>query len=45
MFGVKEAMSRGMADRVASLDQVIGAMVAGMPARSASRRRSALAFE
>jgi signal peptide peptidase SppA len=45
MFGAKDAMSRGMADRVATLDQVITGMVAGMPVRSASRRRSALAFE
>jgi|GEM_PF-7028385 len=46
MFGVKDAVSRGMADRVATLDQVIGGMVAQIPlARGVSRRRSALAFE
>ncbi|MGL3208698.1 S49 family peptidase [Bradyrhizobium sp. BR 1433] len=46
MFGAKEAISRGMADRVATLDQVIAGLVANAPAaRTATRRRSALAFE
>lgn len=45
VFGAKEAMARGMADRVATLDQVIAGMVAVTPSRSASRRRSSLAFE
>jgi signal peptide peptidase SppA len=45
VFGAKEAIARGMADRVATLDQVIAGMVAGIPARAAARRRSALAFE
>ncbi|WP_315759313.1 S49 family peptidase [Bradyrhizobium sp. SZCCHNRI2007] len=45
MFGARDAVARGMADRVATLDQVIGDMVARMPARSASRRRSALVFD
>ncbi|MBN8987432.1 MAG: S49 family peptidase [Rhizobiales bacterium] len=45
VFGAREAMARGMADRVATLDQVIGGLVAKMPTRAASRRRSALAFE
>jgi ClpP class serine protease len=34
MFGAKDAMARGMADRVATLDQVITGMVAKMPARA-----------
>jgi signal peptide peptidase SppA len=45
MFGAKEAVARGMADRVATLDQVIAGLVAATPTRSTSRRRSALAFE
>jgi signal peptide peptidase SppA len=45
VFGAKEAIARGMADRIATLDQVIAGMVAGMPTRSAPRRRSTLAFE
>jgi signal peptide peptidase SppA len=46
MFGARDAMARGMTDRVATLDQVISGMVAKMPTRAAaSRRRSALAFE
>ncbi|BCA04190.1 S49 family peptidase [Bradyrhizobium diazoefficiens] len=45
VFGAREALARGMADRVATLDQVIGGMVAKMPTRAVSRRRSALAFE
>jgi signal peptide peptidase SppA len=45
MFGARDAVARGMADRVATLDQVIAGMVAQMPSRAASRRRSALAFD
>jgi signal peptide peptidase SppA len=45
MFGAKEALARGMADRVGTLDQVISGLVAATPARAGSRRRSALAFE
>ncbi|MHC2666569.1 S49 family peptidase [Bradyrhizobium diazoefficiens] len=45
VFGAKEAMARGMVDRVATLDSVIAGMVAGMPSRTASRRRSALMFD
>jgi signal peptide peptidase SppA len=45
MFGAKDAVARGMADRVATLDQVIAGLVAATPTRAASRRRSALAFE
>jgi signal peptide peptidase SppA len=45
MFGAKDAVARGMADRVATLDQVVGGMVASVPSRSSARRRSALAFE
>jgi signal peptide peptidase SppA len=44
MFGARDALARGMADRIGTLDQVISGMVAKMPTR-ASRRRSALAFE
>jgi signal peptide peptidase SppA len=44
MFGSKDAVARGMADRVATLDQVIGGMLAGVPGRTSPRRRSALAF-
>ncbi|TIN82639.1 S49 family peptidase [Mesorhizobium sp.] len=43
VFGAREALARGMVDRVASLDDVIAGLVQRMPARS--RRRSALAFE
>jgi ClpP class serine protease len=43
MFGAREAVARGMADRVATLDQVVGSIVPAMPARS--RRRSALMFD
>lgn len=46
MFGAKEAVARGMADRVATLDQVVGGLVtAKTSVRSAPRRRSALVFE
>ncbi|BAL77041.1 S49 family peptidase [Bradyrhizobium cosmicum] len=45
VFGAKEALARGMADRVATLDSVIAGMVAGVPGRATSRRRSAFAFE
>jgi signal peptide peptidase SppA len=46
VFGSREAVSRGMADRVATLDQVITGIAAKMPApASRPRRRSAIAFE
>lgn len=47
VFGAREAVARGMADRVATLDEVITGLAAKMPAPAAarSRRRSALAFE
>ncbi|MGJ5036586.1 S49 family peptidase [Bradyrhizobium sp. HKCCYLRH3059] len=45
MFGARDAVARGMADRVATLDQVITGMVSRVPVRSASRRRSALVFD
>ncbi|APO53466.1 S49 family peptidase [Bradyrhizobium diazoefficiens] len=44
VFGAREAMARGMADRVATMSDVIAGMLPKPPARSA-RRRSALAFE
>ena len=44
VFGAREAVARGMADRVGTLDQVIAGMMPQAPARG-SRRRSALAFE
>jgi ClpP class serine protease len=43
VYGAREAVARGMADRVATLDEVIAGLAQKMPARS--RRRSALAFE
>ena len=43
VYGAREAVARGMADRVATLDEVIAGLVQKMPTRS--RRRSALAFE
>lgn len=47
VYGAREAVSRGMADRVATLDQVIGGLVQkfAASAQPARRRRSALAFE
>lgn len=45
MFGARDALARGMADRIGTLDQVISGMVAKMPTTRTSRRRSALAFE
>jgi signal peptide peptidase SppA len=46
MFGAKEATARGMADRVATLDQVVAGLVAKVSSRGAvSRRRSALLFD
>lgn len=44
VFGAREAMARGMADRVATMSDVIAGMLPKPPSRSA-RRRSALAFE
>jgi signal peptide peptidase SppA len=43
MFGAKEAVARGMADRIATLDHVLAGLVTNAPAR-ATRRRSMLAF-
>jgi ClpP class serine protease len=43
VFSAREAVARGMADRVATLDQVIAGLAQKMPTRA--RRRSALAFE
>jgi capsid assembly protease len=43
VYGAREAVARGMADRVATLDEVIAGLAQKMPTRS--RRRSALAFE
>lgn len=42
VFGAREALARGMADRIATLDDVIGGL---QQKRATSRRRSALAFE
>lgn len=44
VFGAREALARGMADRVGTLDQVIGSMVVQTP-KTAGRRRSALMFD
>ncbi|MBW7967567.1 S49 family peptidase [Bradyrhizobium sp. BR 10261] len=44
VFGARDAVARGMADRVGTLDQVISGMMPKGPTRAA-RRRSALAFE
>lgn len=44
VFGAREAVARGMADRVATLDDVIAGMAQKM-ASPRSRRRSALVFE
>jgi capsid assembly protease len=46
ILGAREGVSRGMADRVATIDEVIAGLAAKMPAPGAprSRRRSALAF-
>ncbi|MEH2705219.1 signal peptide peptidase SppA [Bradyrhizobium elkanii] len=45
MVGARDAVARGMADRIATLDQVIGVMLQQRSSRTSSRRRSALAFE
>ncbi|WP_038380281.1 S49 family peptidase, partial [Bradyrhizobium elkanii] len=45
MVGAREAVARGMADRIATLDQVIGGMLQQRAPRPSARRRSALAFE
>ncbi|MBR0695956.1 S49 family peptidase [Bradyrhizobium lablabi] len=45
MVGAREAVTRGMADRIATLDQIIGGMMQQRSTRPSSRRRSALAFE
>jgi signal peptide peptidase SppA len=45
MFGARDAVARGMADRVATFDQVVSGMVAKMPQRQVARRRSALLFD
>ena len=46
VFGTREALARGMADRSATLGQVISEMLPKPATRSnASRRRSTLAFE
>lgn len=42
VYGAREALSRGMVDRIATLDDVIGGL---QQKRTSSRRRSALAFE
>jgi signal peptide peptidase SppA len=44
VFGAREAVSRGMADRVATFDEVISGLVQ-KASTARSRRRSALAFE
>jgi signal peptide peptidase SppA len=43
VYGAREALSRGMVDRIATLDDVIGGL--SQKAGSKGRRRSALAFE
>lgn len=43
VYGAREALSRGMVDRIATLDDVIAGLAAKMTTRG--RRRSALAFE
>lgn len=43
VFGAREAVARGMADRIATLDDVIGGLIQKTPSRA--RRRSALVFE
>ncbi|WP_166295316.1 S49 family peptidase [Bradyrhizobium sp. 2S1] len=45
MVGAREAVARGMADRIATLDQVIGGMLQQRSPRPNSRRRSALVFD
>ncbi|GIQ73203.1 S49 family peptidase [Bradyrhizobium sp. RD5-C2] len=45
MVGAREAVARGMADRIATLDQVIGGMLQQRSPRPHSRRRSALMFD
>ncbi|WP_229193600.1 hypothetical protein [Bradyrhizobium brasilense] len=44
MVGAREAVARGMADRIATLHQVIGGMLQLRSPRPSPRRRSALAF-
>jgi ClpP class serine protease len=43
VFGAREAIARGMADRVATLDDVMAGLAQKMAPRA--RRRSALAFD
>jgi capsid assembly protease len=43
VFGAREAVARGMADRIATLDDVLGGLAQKVPSRS--RRRSALVFD
>jgi signal peptide peptidase SppA len=43
VFGAREAVERGMADRVATLDDVVASLAKKMGSRT--RRRSALAFD
>jgi hypothetical protein len=43
VFGAREAVARGMADRIGTLDDVLAGLASRVPARS--RRRSALAFD
>ncbi|WP_456856745.1 hypothetical protein [Bradyrhizobium sp. USDA 4501] len=45
MVGTREAVARGMADRIATLDQVISGMLQQRASRPSSPRRPALAFE
>uniref|UniRef100_A0A974ADC6 S49 family peptidase n=2 Tax=Bradyrhizobium quebecense TaxID=2748629 RepID=A0A974ADC6_9BRAD len=45
MVGAREAVARGMADRIATLDQVIGSMLQQRSPRPSARRRSALVFD
>jgi signal peptide peptidase SppA len=43
VFGAREAVARGMADRIATLDDILGGLMQKIPARP--RRRSALVFD
>ncbi|WP_375780858.1 S49 family peptidase [Bradyrhizobium sp. ma5] len=45
MVGAREAVARGMADRIATLDQVMSGMLQQRSPRPHSRRRSALMFD
>ncbi|MCC8952900.1 hypothetical protein H8B02_05310 [Bradyrhizobium sp. Pear77] len=45
MVGAREAIARGMADRIATLDQFVGCVLQQRSPRPSSRRRSALAFD